>query len=536
MTVQEQLRQTIQEQESNLRGGVPRDRQVAILALLARLACLPGQGSGGQTAQPDLVTGREVGNLGGNKALHLCLTARGDQAYANAAPEDLECWAKQFLHACGDVAAAELVLAHTETGFMGLIAGEDGAYQAWISTKRPPTSWQERADIAWWAAWLAKPLEPELQALRATRPAAGSGPAIAAPYYRQLASVYLQMMAYQLGYPPDADIAGITVQTYRDVLALLMAQALQARDRDAGPVVQSESALAAALAKALAIDPAVIARALSAFVCDQENAAYHATVPGVAAAPLVRLGPDRLASSCYGLTTQPLFYLAHELRRRDAQAYNTSAFLREDVFRQDLYALFPAKRFVTSSGRITLRRAAGDVRTDIDAVVFDRKTGALGLFELKSQDPFARSSAELARQRDNVLYANRQLSGVLDWLKRQGGDDLLSRVDARTAKTFRVNKVYPFVLGRYLVHFHDGPQPDRRAAWGTWPQLLRLHASHPITGNEANPLSSLFTRLSSDPLHSPPSAAQATQTITLGASRLIVYGSYAAFHAASGGK
>ena len=108
----------------------------------------------------------------------------------------------------------------------------------------------------------------------------------------------------------------------------------------------------------------------------------------------------------------------------------------------------------------------GDVRTDIDAVVFDRKTGTLGFFELKSQDPFARSTAELARQRDNVLYANRQISGVLAWLKRHGPDALLGRVDSRTAKTFRVQKVYPFVLGRYLAHFSDGPEPDRRAAWG----------------------------------------------------------------------
>jgi len=38
-------------------------------------------------------------------------------------------------------------------------------------------------------------------------------------------------------------------------------------------------------------------------------------------------------------------------------------------------------------------------------LVFDRKTGTLGFFELKSQDPFARSTAELVRQRDNVLYA-----------------------------------------------------------------------------------------------------------------------------------
>ena len=179
---------------------------------------------------------------------------------------------------------------------------------------------------------------------------------------------------------------------------------------------------------------------------------------------------------------------------------------------------------MTSAGRIELRRDDGDVRTDIDAVVFDRKTGTLGLFELKSQDPFARSTAELARQRDNVLYANRQISGVLDWLQRHGADELLGRVDARTAKTFRVQKVYPFVLGRYLAHFSDGPEPDRRAAWGTWPQLLRLLDGQPVRATDANPLASLFTRLTKDaPAHPParrrsrrarsPSAPRASSSI-----------------------
>jgi len=38
-------------------------------------------------------------------------------------------------------------------------------------------------------------------------------------------------------------------------------------------------------------------------------------------------------------------------------------------------------------------------RTDVDALVFDRKTGTLGVFELKAQDPFARSVEERQRQR-----------------------------------------------------------------------------------------------------------------------------------------
>ena len=210
-------------------------------------------------------------------------------------------------------------------------------------------------------------------------------------------------------------------------------------------------------------------------------------MPGVAAAPLIRVDPGRLVWSVHGLTTEPLLFLARELKRRFAQEYHNSAYLRESVFRQDLYALFQDKRFVTSAGRIELRRDGGDVRTDVDAVVFDRKTGTLGFFELKSQDPFARSTAESARQRDNVLYANRQVSGVLAWLNRHGADTLLARVDTRTAKTFRVHKVYPFVLGRYLAHFSDGPEPDCRAAWGTWPQVLRLLDGQPLRATERIP-------------------------------------------------
>ena len=171
------------------------------------------------------------------------------------------------------------------------------------------------------------------------------------------------------------------------------------------------------------------------------------------------------------------------------------------------------------------------MRTDIDAVVFDRKTGTLACFELKSQDPFARSTAELVRQRDNLLYANRQISGVLDWLKRHGADEILGRVDTRTAKTFRAQRVFPFVLGRYLAHFSDGAEPDRRAAWGTWPQLLRLLSGQPVRATDSNPIASLHARLAKDaPVIGPPPDAPPRE-LAIGPAHLIVHASYAAFQA-----
>jgi hypothetical protein len=531
MNVQAQLRQAIEQQQNRLCASAPSDRLEAILALVRTQDRLPQPT--GIEGEPNPVTGRRLLNLGGNKALQLSVESAGDDtSWAPASICDgWDGWAARFRQDCDSLAEAEQVLAHCETGFMRIIDDGGGDFHAWIATKRPPTAWRERADIAWWASSIARRHEPELRALLAERFGSDSNAPADDAHYRKRADLHLEMMAYQLAYPSDTEIGGCTIQIYRDVLGQLIACALQGADRGELPIPQFEQSLITALASALAVDPTIIGRAVAAFTLDRENAAYHAAVPGVAAAPLVRVDPSRLVWSVHGLTTEPLLFLTRELKRRDAQEYHNTAYLREAVFRHDLYALFQDKRFVTSANRIELRREGGNVRTDIDAVVFDRKTGTLGFFELKSQDPFARSTAELTRQRDNVLYANRQVSGALAWLNRNGADALLGRVDARTAKTFRVHKVHPFVLGRYLAHFSNGPEPDRRAAWGTWPQVLRLLDGKPLRATDTNPIASLFTRLTKDGLHVRPPEESSPHQIALGGARLTVHPSYAAFQA-----
>jgi hypothetical protein len=189
---------------------------------------------------------------------------------------------------------------------------------------------------------------------------------------------------------------------------------------------------------------------------------------------------------------------------------------------------------VTSPGQIKLRGSDRAPRTDIDAAIFDRKTGALGLFELKSQDPFARSPAAFSRQRENLLQANRQVSSVLDWLNRNGPDEVLNRIDSRTAKRFRVRRVLPFVLGRHLVHVDGGPDPSRRAAWGSWPQVLRLLDDQPVRGAESNPLLSLHSRLQKGEMEMVGPTDLPVRELGLGSSRLTVYPSYADFRTRSG--
>src|SRR5215213_7678854 len=143
---QERLRQAIDERQSRLRVEVPSARQAAILALISTLDQLPDSSS--IEPLPDLVTGRRIANLGGNKALQLCVESIGDDATPALASsgDGLHGWAERFLEGCRHLAETELVLAHSETGFMRMVDDGRGTFDAWVATKRAPTSWRERGD------------------------------------------------------------------------------------------------------------------------------------------------------------------------------------------------------------------------------------------------------------------------------------------------------------------------------------------------------------------------------------------------------
>ena len=504
----ERLREAIESQRGRLRSEVPTDRAAATVAVVAAIDHQPGLAGSAATSLPDVVSGRRFASFGASRALQFCLEASDDVPMGStpSSGTDLTRWSDQFLDDCEALATAETVLGHVESGFMRLADGRNGSVAAWRATKLTPAAWRERAHIDWWANWLDRTTDA------AQRPQSVDDP--------------VATMTYQFGYPPDAVLDGCSVQTYRDVLRCLLDRKIRDDVVPEANRVWSESELISSIVTGLELDGSVVARAISGFTVDRVSAAWHATVPGVAVAPLVRVEPDRLMASRLGLTTEPLFFLGRELRRRAAQEYHNSAWLREVSFRGDLRRVFGDRRFVVSPDRIELRRGKGDIRTDIDAVVFDRKTGTLGLFELKSQDPFSRSSEELERRRDNVLYANRQVSGVLDWLNRNSADDILRRLDERTAKTFRVQKVFPYVLARYLARFDDGASPDRRAAWGTWPDVL--HGVDASTGQVAgaNPIASLFGQLRTGSIPIPAVPSDARREVRVGPLQVVVYGSH----------
>ncbi len=540
MTQLDCCRQVLAEVSAEVAATLPPGRARALLALLR---------VGDTIALADDTT--QATRPGWNLALRLCLERQDDAG--GDIPADhamLTAWTEQFLADCDQLALANLALAQCASGHLQLQQRAPRIFVAWATSRRLSTEQRERADFDWWSAHMTRHVAPRLATLLVERPrmlallSQGGAPSREAAgyvasdptverYYRQLGQAHVARFACQHSYPADAAIGGATFGQYTDILALLIGwlhreRDRRARDGDHTPTPLDERAMIAALAGALDADPAEIGHALRPFILDRDNAAYHSTLPGRAAPPLIHLDEDRVVWSALGLLGEPLIFLSRELRRRHAQEYHNSAHLREGVFRQDLYRLFGDRRFVLSAGRVELKRS-GEARTDLDAVVFDRKTGTLGVFELKAQDPFARSVEERQRQRDNFFHANRQVSAILEWVQRHGSDDLLARFDERAAKRFHVQKVYVFVLGRYLAHFADGPEPDRRAAWGSWPQVLQVVGveNGPFGPDTRNPLGALFARLHDA---TPPSASANadSQAIAVGDLRLRIFSSFAA--------
>ena len=356
-------------------------------------------------------------------------------------------------------------------------------------------------------------------------------------YYMRLGRLRVKSMACHFLYPAQTMIGGCTVELYRNVLAVLIGLALKHLDLCRAFVVQHPScplrallapphavaALTGLLSETLEVESAAIRRVVEAYSLSHENVSYHCSVAGTPAPPLLRLDEQHLVWSLTGLLSEPFLFLTRELKRLYSYEYHTASHLHEEVFRQDLYHLFSDKRFVKSAGSVALKGVQGDLTTDVDALIFDRKTGMLALFELKSQDPLAYSPQERIRQRDYFYNAGKQVLAWVQWLNRNGANALLTRLDAKLVKRLKVQKTYIFVLGRYLAHFFDGPEFDRRAAWGTWPQVLRLLNEVSFGAEDANPIGSLYNKLLKDVPLAPSSPILDVQEITMGDSTVYIY-------------
>src|SRR5437588_7499193 len=548
----EQLCQLIDEQQERIRRTFPAQRGRAVVALTSARDwhSLKLQDTLNAATKTATAHNSYLYSSGWHKALQFCFGNAAESPYVSplVTLSALDAWADQVLLECDRLTAGEQVLAHCETGFMRMQQAGQKDFSVWIASKKMPTEWREREDLEWWTNALVKTYEREMQELAGEKVSIQQQlDAFASQwqadvtvyrttreiddYYMRLGMLRVKIMACHFLYPAQTLIGGCTVELYGNVLAVLIGWALKHLDLCRAFVVQHPScslrallapphaaALFEALSETLGVDSAAIRRVVDAYSLSHENVSYHCSVAGTPAPPLLRLNAQHLVWSLTGLLSEPFLFLTRELKRRHSYEYHTASHRHEEVFRQDLYQLFSDKRFVRSADRVELRGVQGDVTTDVDALIFDRKTGVLARFELKSQDLFAYSPQERRRQRDYFYNAGKQVVACVQWLNRNGANALLTRLDSKLVKRLKVQKTYIFVLERYLANFFDGPEFDRRAAWGTWPQVLRLVNEVSFGAEEANPIQSLYNKLMKDTPLTLSTPVLDVQEITIGAS------------------
>ena len=435
LSKQEQLSQLIDEQQERIRQTFPAHRGSAVVALTRARDWhyLKLQDTLNAATKTATAYNSYLYSSGWHKALQLCFGNAAESPYVSPIVTDstLDAWADQVLLECDCLTEGEQVLAHCETGFMRMQQGGQKDFSVWIASKKMPTEWREREDLEWWTNALAKTYEREMQELAVEKVSIQQQlDAFASEwqadvtvyrttqeiddYYSRLGMLRVKSMACHFLYPAQTLIGGCTVELYGNVLAVLIGWALKQLDLCRACVVQHPSwtlrallapphaaaALIEALSETLGVESAPIRRVVDAYSLSHENVSSHCSVAGTPAPPLLRLDEQLLVWSLTGLLSEPFLFLTRELKRRHSYEYHTASHLHEEVFRQDLYQLFSDKRFVRSAGSVELRGVQGNLTTDVDALIFDRKTGVLALFELKSQDLFAYSRQERIRQRD----------------------------------------------------------------------------------------------------------------------------------------
>jgi hypothetical protein len=195
--------------------------------------------------------------------------------------------------------------------------------------------------------------------------------------------------------------------------------------------------------------------------------------------------------SSFGSLDRPIFFLNRELKRKYPKDYFNAVNRREERFKKQLYSLFPQKKIIKIDQNIEIK--IGDATTDIDAVLYDKEKGTLGLFQLKWQDTFSTSMRERFSRITNLIPKSVEwIDKVENWLKANDETTIL-RILKVGDKTAKIETTHLFVLARNHVHFTN-QSLDNRAIWASWYQVVEASAKVKDP-TASNPISELAAKL-----------------------------------------
>jgi hypothetical protein len=230
-----------------------------------------------------------------------------------------------------------------------------------------------------------------------------------------------------------------------------------------------------------------------AITLTKDNFDYYLEYPCTPPPIFIEVGGELLIRSIAGCFSNPFSILNRELKRKYKKDYDKAVNNRETRFRNELFYLFPQENIIKIKKEINI--SFQDIRTDIDAVIFDKETGTLGLFQLKWQDPYAASMKERYSRISNLFpKANEWIKKIQNWLNINSNQTILNalQIDKELDIKTEIKDIYIFIVSRNQINY-TGVELNENAAWSSWYQLIESQASIKTEFND--PIREMFVKI-----------------------------------------
>lgn len=202
--------------------------------------------------------------------------------------------------------------------------------------------------------------------------------------------------------------------------------------------------------------------------------------------PFIEISKKHVLFFHSGFKAEPVMFLLDGLKSRYQKDWDRALDSREGIFRSELYSFFTNDRFIKIDRPIIIK-VSGRVLTDIDGFIYDKITGTLALFQLKWQEPFANSMFERnSRKRNFERESDHWINLIEGWLESKTSNELAASFGLKSELLKEYKKSILFIIGRNFAHFSGDAPPNEGAAWGLWPQIVRL--LHENTYSDNDPL------------------------------------------------
>lgn len=289
-------------------------------------------------------------------------------------------------------------------------------------------------------------------------------------------------------FPPDCMFGGIKYEVYVNTIVYFISSAIKHMQfcsilQDKHPDLLFENILTSCYTNGeiigLIADMNNVSREdackiLDAITLNINNLSEHTHFRS-ASPPFINISSHQYLCSVCGSLDRPFEFLLDNLKFMYPKEWDANAYLREEEFREELYAFFDPEQHIAIHRNIEIKRDGKSI-TDIDACIIDKKTGTIGFFQLKWQDlVYAKNSYTLSKGRNFREKTSQWISKVREWIESTSEKQIADHLGIASTLVDK-QKIKLFVLGRHNCNFASSEIPNPLVAWGQWYQVVFLLA------------------------------------------------------------